>query len=315
MAGASWLAGIFAAVMILAGAYSASRLAISRLRGRATESDAGALHAVMGAAMAGMLVPRLNVLPDSAWAAVFGIAAGVDRLARRRAPGPSPLLPPSRSPVRHPDRCVAMPCCWRCTARGLHMGRHGDGRHGRIRGSKRQFPALATVLALMLLHRLDHRPAHPWPGRTATAWPGPGTGQPLASERSYGGASPRQRRRSRHASPPDPAGVQAGRPSLALGSPHAAAPTRSPWAHAHPHALAPAAGLAGLPRSGGGPRPPRMTGPSWAAPAAVSSGMAAPGPPAAAPRHQPWAAYCWPGRAVVLPLSPAPSRGRPEPAG
>ena len=61
--------------MILTAAYSASRLAVSRLRGRATEFDADALHAVMGAAMAGMLVPRLNVLPDSAWVAVFGIGA------------------------------------------------------------------------------------------------------------------------------------------------------------------------------------------------------------------------------------------------
>ena len=61
MAGPSWLAGIFAAVMILTGAYSTSRLAVCRLRGRATEFDTDALHAVMGAAMAGMLVPRLPV--------------------------------------------------------------------------------------------------------------------------------------------------------------------------------------------------------------------------------------------------------------
>ena len=57
MTGPSWLAITFAAIVILAGAYSASRLAISRLRRRATEFDADALHAVMGAAMAGMLVP------------------------------------------------------------------------------------------------------------------------------------------------------------------------------------------------------------------------------------------------------------------
>ncbi len=52
MAGPSWLAGAFAAVMILTAAYSASRLAMSRLRGLAAESDADGLHAVMGAAMA-----------------------------------------------------------------------------------------------------------------------------------------------------------------------------------------------------------------------------------------------------------------------
>jgi hypothetical protein len=53
MAGPSWLAGTFAAIMILTAAYSASRLAVSRLRGRATEFDVDGLHAVMGAAMAG----------------------------------------------------------------------------------------------------------------------------------------------------------------------------------------------------------------------------------------------------------------------
>jgi Domain of unknown function (DUF5134) len=41
----------------------------------ASEFDADALHAVMGAAMAGMLVPRLSVLPENAWAVVFGIEA------------------------------------------------------------------------------------------------------------------------------------------------------------------------------------------------------------------------------------------------
>src|SRR5256885_943155 len=75
MTGPSWLAGTFAAVVILAGAYSASRLAISLWRGRATESDADALHAVMGAAMTGMLVPRLSVLPDGVWLVIFGVAA------------------------------------------------------------------------------------------------------------------------------------------------------------------------------------------------------------------------------------------------
>ena len=82
MAGPSWLAGTFAAVVILAGAYSASRLAISLRRGRATESDADALHAVMGAAMAGMLVPRLSVLPERRMAGYFRHRGSMVRLAR-----------------------------------------------------------------------------------------------------------------------------------------------------------------------------------------------------------------------------------------
>jgi hypothetical protein len=60
MAGPSWLAGTFAAIMILTAAYSAGRVAVSRRRGRATELDADGLHAVMGTAMAGMLAPRLT---------------------------------------------------------------------------------------------------------------------------------------------------------------------------------------------------------------------------------------------------------------
>ena len=75
MAGSAWLAGTFATVMIATAAYSASRLAVSRQRGQSTEFDADTLHTVMGAAMAGMLVPRLNVLPDGVWVAVFSIGA------------------------------------------------------------------------------------------------------------------------------------------------------------------------------------------------------------------------------------------------
>src|SRR5262249_57585205 len=81
MAGPSWLAGTFAAVMILTAAYSASRLAVSRLRWQATEFDADALHAVMGVAMAGMLVPRFNVLPSGWWVAVFAIGGAWVALA------------------------------------------------------------------------------------------------------------------------------------------------------------------------------------------------------------------------------------------
>jgi hypothetical protein len=109
VAGPSWLAGTFAAVMILTGAYSASRLAVGSLRGRATEFDADALHAVMGVAMAGMLVPRLSVLPHSAWAVVFGIGAAwfgwhAVRLRRVGACGSSRC----RFPVPHLIECAAM---------------------------------------------------------------------------------------------------------------------------------------------------------------------------------------------------------------
>jgi len=46
LAGPSWLAAILAAVMIVIAASSAGRLRDARLRRRATETDADALHAV-----------------------------------------------------------------------------------------------------------------------------------------------------------------------------------------------------------------------------------------------------------------------------
>ena len=61
--------------MLLIAASCAARLAVSRLRGRVTESDADAVHVLMGVAMAGMLEPRLTLLPGNAWQAVFAAAA------------------------------------------------------------------------------------------------------------------------------------------------------------------------------------------------------------------------------------------------
>ena len=109
MAGPSWLAGTFAAVMIVIAAYSASRLVFSRLRGRATEYDADALHVVMGGAMAGMLVPRLSLLPEEVWAAVFVIAAAWFgwHAIRRRGLGISGASR-CRYPMPHLIECAAM---------------------------------------------------------------------------------------------------------------------------------------------------------------------------------------------------------------
>jgi hypothetical protein len=154
VAGPSWLAGILAAVMIVTAAYSASRLALSRRRGRATEVDADALHAVMGAAMAGMLVPRLNVLPGSIWVAVFGIAAAWFGWHAMRAPGPrTPGSSPGRFPVPHLIECAAMLYMLLAVhdsraARGTGMTMAGMGASAGPAGS---FPALAVVLALFML--------------------------------------------------------------------------------------------------------------------------------------------------------------------
>jgi hypothetical protein len=155
MAGPSWLAGAFAAVMILTAAYSASRLAISRLRGRATEFDADGLHAVMGTAMAGMLVPRLNVLPDRAWAVVFGIAAAWFGWHAMRARGLGASgSSRCRYPVPHLIECAAMiymllPVHGSRPAPGrAGMAMSGMGASASPAGS---FPALAVVLAFFML--------------------------------------------------------------------------------------------------------------------------------------------------------------------
>jgi Domain of unknown function (DUF5134) len=154
MTGPSWLAGTFAAVMILTAAYSASRLAVSRLRGQATEFDADALHAVMGAAMAGMLVPRLSVLPDGVWVTVFGIGAAWFGWHALRAAGigiSSGSL--CRFPVPHLIECFAMLYMLLAVhspgpARGgAPMAMTGMGTSAGPAG----FPALAVVLALFML--------------------------------------------------------------------------------------------------------------------------------------------------------------------
>jgi hypothetical protein len=151
MAAPSWLAESFAAIMILTAAYSAGRLAFSRLRGRATEQDADALHMVMGIAMAGMLVPWLHLAPNSAWAAVFGIGAawfGWRALpARGAAP---PRLLQSRYPVPHLVECAAMIYMLLPGHRpsgGPAMAMPGMG----AAGSQQGFPVLAVILALFML--------------------------------------------------------------------------------------------------------------------------------------------------------------------
>ena len=73
----SWILDIFAAVMLVVAAVSAARLVAARSwqRGarRAALADIDIAHLLMGIAMAGMLVPALQTLPDGAWEAIFGV--------------------------------------------------------------------------------------------------------------------------------------------------------------------------------------------------------------------------------------------------
>jgi Domain of unknown function (DUF5134) len=149
------MAGAFAAVMIATAAYSAGRLAISRLRRQATELDADAAHAVMGVAMAGMLMPQLSVLPDSAWAAVFGIAAAWFGWHAIRAKGTAALTGSRcRYPVPHLIECAAMLYMLLPVhaAPPAHAGtRTAMAGMSPAAGPAGSFPALAVVLALFML--------------------------------------------------------------------------------------------------------------------------------------------------------------------
>lgn len=75
MGGPAWLSDAVAAVMVVLAAYCAVRLVIAGARRRETELDSDGMHVVMGAAMAGMLAPRLSLVPSDVWTAVFAVIA------------------------------------------------------------------------------------------------------------------------------------------------------------------------------------------------------------------------------------------------
>jgi hypothetical protein len=74
--GPTWLAKALAAAMIVTAAYCFSRLVVAWRSGRPTDYDVDGVHILMGVAMAGMLVPRLNPFWDSGWEVIFGAAMG-----------------------------------------------------------------------------------------------------------------------------------------------------------------------------------------------------------------------------------------------
>ena len=151
MSGPAWLAGGFAALMIMVAACCAGRLAVSRVRGKDTELDTDGLHVLMGVAMAGMLEPRLSPVPGTIWRAVFAAAAawfGWQAIRARRPPA-------RRLAVRPPGAARR-----RMRRHGLHAParrlpavrpRAGNGHARHERGRCRGNPALTLVLALFML--------------------------------------------------------------------------------------------------------------------------------------------------------------------
>jgi len=146
----AWLGGSFAALMIMIAVCCATRLAISRLRGRNTEPDADVLHVLMGLTMAGMLEPRLTPVPVTAWRAVFA-AATAWFAWRAIRPGRRSRGARCTHPAAHAAECAAM--IYMLLPVGSWPSSRGPGMAmpGMSQDTTTGNPALTLVLALFLL--------------------------------------------------------------------------------------------------------------------------------------------------------------------
>jgi len=152
MTGPSWLADFLAAVMIVTAVYCFSRLVAAWRWQRRTDYDVDGVHMVMGVAMAGMLVPRLNPFWDSGWEVIF--AAAVGWFGWQTLRGHRDELAAGRRwtalHLQHVVACGAMlymflavaPAKAASSQSGMAMG--GPG-------SATRFPTLALVLTLALV--------------------------------------------------------------------------------------------------------------------------------------------------------------------
>jgi hypothetical protein len=149
MTAPGWLDAALAVVMLAIAACCAARLVIWLRHGRGAEPEADALHVLMGLAMAGMLVPTLNLVPVTAWIAMFAagtcwfawqaVRSGVRR--QRRAWQ-------CAHPVPHAVESAAMIyMLWPAQIPG-----HGPAMAMRgMAGHAGPNPAIAIVLALFML--------------------------------------------------------------------------------------------------------------------------------------------------------------------
>ena len=153
----AWILGIFAAVMILVAEVSAGQLVIARAwtgRGGAG-ADIAVSRLLMGIAMAGILVPGLSTLPNTAWEVVFAVMTAwfawcLWRESRGRgaaavARGHAPHLVPSAA-MLYIFAALAGP-----SAEGSGMSMSGTGgMSGMGGGSSGGMPTLhASTLALI----------------------------------------------------------------------------------------------------------------------------------------------------------------------
>lgn len=145
-----WLVGGFAILMVVTAVYCAARLAISRRSGRTTERDADALHVLMGVAMAGMLEPRLEPVPVTAWRAVFAVAAAWFAWQAIR-PGRRAGAARGMHPAAHAVESAAMIYMLLPVGSWPSGPRPGMAMPGMSQGTTTGNPALTLVLALFML--------------------------------------------------------------------------------------------------------------------------------------------------------------------
>lgn len=184
MAGPAWLAGSFAALMLLTALYCATRLVLARTQRRPAEQDVDLTHVLMGVAMAGMLAPGAVLLPSlaqpggaiwaGAWSLVFGVTAAwfAGRIAAfYRATGR--LRPVGSHHLPHLIMSGTMVYMLATVA-----------RPGRLSGTTVHFPLLALILAQFMVGYVmwtaDRLPAlarvrawRPSPAALAAATPDP----------------------------------------------------------------------------------------------------------------------------------------------
>jgi hypothetical protein len=152
MAEPAWLAALVAALVLVIAAYCAARLAAARFWRRRVDAVADVNHLLMGVAMAGMLVPRLAVVPAALWEGVFaaGCAWYAGRAVRGQAgAGRWPCSPPVPHLVAN-GAMVYMLAAARTPAPGGGTAGAMPGMAGPAAGAAR-YPVLALVFAVFLV--------------------------------------------------------------------------------------------------------------------------------------------------------------------
>jgi hypothetical protein len=201
----------------------------------------------MGAAMAGMLVPRLSVLPSSVWVVIFAIAAAWFGWRAVRSRGFTAAGPLSRFPVPHLIESVAMlymllPVHGPLPAHG-RAGMAAAGM-GPSTGPAGSLPVLAVLLAMFMLGYIvwtTDRLASLARARTATQRPRPEPGPGVTGRGPDGGTPRRCGRCPRHPGRRDRARGP-GWPASARARARRMRQARDEYhhgLHAHGHALAP----------------------------------------------------------------------------